>query len=241
MRKVAIFVEGQTELHFVNRMVTEIAGYGKVRVDLWIHRGGKYSKLRSEGPPEDVADVLVMLVNCCGDGSVKSSILERRELLAAQNFEVILGLMDLYPKTLEELDVFEAGLKKGLDFPGQTIRIFLAVAEVEAWFLSEFSHFEKLDPSLGLGRVKTDTGFDPITQNVEQTVRHPAGKLKEIYSLAGILYRKREAETHRLVSILDYTEIYTSVRDVSQSLDRFITGLESVICSPQIELVAAEQ
>jgi hypothetical protein len=110
MRKVAIFVEGQTELHFVHTLVNEIAGHGVVRVDLWIHRGGAFSKLRSEGPPEGAAGVVVMLVNCGGDGGVKSAIFERRELLAAQKFNTIMGLQDLYPKSLAEKARFEAGL-----------------------------------------------------------------------------------------------------------------------------------
>ncbi|RON20600.1 hypothetical protein BK660_16230 [Pseudomonas brassicacearum] len=229
MRKIAIFVEGQTELHFVHRLVTEIAGYGVARVDLWIHRGGALSKLRSEGPPEEVASVLVMIVNCGGDGSVKSSILERREMLASKDFNVIMGLQDLYPKSLEEREKFENGLAQGLDFPDQSIRIFLAIAEVEAWFLSEHTHFEKVDPALSLDRIRAEIGFDPSSPSIETEVAHPTGKLKQIYSLVGRLYRKREAETHSMVSHLDFDEIYTTVRDSSRSLDVFISSLEEAI------------
>ncbi|MCH4878513.1 DUF4276 domain-containing protein [Pseudomonas sp. TMW22090] len=235
MRKIAIFVEGQTELHFVHKLVTEIAGYGVARVDLWIHRGGALSKLRSEGPPEDVASVLVMIVNCGGDGSVKSSILERRELLESQDFKVIMGLQDLYPKTPDERERFEAGLSRGLNFPNQNIQIFLAVAEVEAWFLSEYTHFERVDPALNLERIQAELGFDPSSGGIETEVAHPTGKLKQIYGLVGRLYRKREAETHSMVSHLDFDEIYTNVRASSVSLDVFISSLEDAIWVPKVE------
>lgn len=231
MRQIAIFVEGQTELHFVHKLVTEIAGHGKARVDLWIHRGGALSKLRSEGPPEDVADVLVMIVNCGGDGSVKSCILERREMLASKGFSVIMGLQDLFPKNLEEKERFEVGLSKGLDFAGQSIKIFLAIAEVEAWFLSESTHFERLDPALSLERIRTEIGFDPDRTSVETDIPHPTTQLKQIYGLVGRPYRKREAETHSLISHLDFDEIYTTVRAASSSLDAFIAGLEVAIWS----------
>ncbi|MBI6941302.1 hypothetical protein JET76_08115 [Pseudomonas putida] len=230
MKKVAIFVEGQTELHFVHRLVNEIAGHGVAKVELWIHRGGSYIQLRSEGVPEEFADVLVMLVNCGGDGSVKSSILERRELLAAKDFKVIMGLQDLFPKSLEDRERFEAGLAKGLEFPGQSIQIFLAIAEVEAWFLSESTHFERVDPTLSLDRIRAEIGFDPSSPTLESDVPHPTNKLKEIYGLVDRRYRKREAETHSMVSHLDFDEIYTTVRSVSSSLDAFISSLESAIC-----------
>jgi hypothetical protein len=239
MRKIAIFVEGQTELHFVHRLVNEVAGYGKARVDLWIHRGGAFSKLRSEGPPEDVADVVVMLVNCGGDGSVKSSILERRELLASQDFNVIMGLQDLFPKSFEEKEKFEAGLAKGLEFPGQTIKIFLAIAEVEAWFLSESTHFERVDPALSLDRIRAEIGFDPSSPTIETLVHHPTNKLKQIYALVNRPYRKREAETHSLISYLDFDEIYTTVRETSVSLDAFISCLEGAIWVSSAEVTDA--
>jgi hypothetical protein len=239
MKKIAIFVEGQTELHFVHRLVTEIAGYGVARVDLWIHRGGVFSPIRSEGPPEEFADVLVMIVNCGGDASVKSSILERRELLAAKGYTVIMGLLDLFPKTLAEKERFEAGLAKGLEFPGQTIKIFLAIAEVEAWFLSESTHFERVDSALSLDRIRAEIGFDPASPTIENDVPHPATKLKQIYALVNRPYRKREAETHSMVSHLDFDEMYTTVRSVSGSLDAFISCLESAIWVPKAESACA--
>ncbi|WAP65491.1 hypothetical protein OZ911_08835 [Pseudomonas fortuita] len=228
MRKIAIFVEGQTELHFVSRLITEVAGYGNVAIELWLHRGGAYSKLREEGASPEVADVFVMLVNCCGDG-VKTSILERKSLLFAKGFEAILGLQDLYPKPIEDLDRFQAGLDKGLADLGENIKIFLAVGEVEAWFLNEFTHFEKLDSKLSVSYISKESGFNPEEESAETEVRHPAGKLKEIYALADIRYRKREGDTHRLVSYINYENMYLSVRGISKSLDCFLSGLETVL------------
>ncbi|MCO8167887.1 DUF4276 family protein [Pseudomonas sp. 21LCFQ02] len=231
MRKVAVFVEGQTELHFVSRLITEIAGYGSVAIELWLHRGGALSKLRAEGASLEVADVFIMIVNCCGDG-VKSSIIEKKSKLFATGFDTIIGLQDLYPKPLQDLQKFQAGLDRGLAGEGENVQIFLAVGEVEAWFLNEFTHFEKLDSKLNAAYIQQQSGFNPESQNAETDVKHPAGKLKEIYSLAGIRYRKREGDTHRLVSHISYENIYLSVRSVSNSLDAFLTGLEGAIfCS----------
>lgn len=236
MKKIAIFVEGQTELHFVHKLVTEIAGHGVVRVELWMHRGGAFSKIRTEGAPDNIADVFVMLVNCGGDEGVKSSILERRELLAAKDYKMIMGLRDFFPTPPEKREKFEAGLASGLEFPGQTIKIFLAVAEVEAWFLSESTHYERLDPALTLDRIRAETGFDPESPTIEADILHPTTTLKKIYELVDRRYRKREAETHSLVSHLDFDEIYTTVREKSTSLDAFISCLEGAIWAPNVEV-----
>lgn len=234
MRKVAVFVEGQTELHFVSRLISEIAGYGKVAIELWVHRGGAFNRLRSVGSSVDTAEVFVMLVNCCGDG-VKSSIIERKPLLMAKGFEAILGLQDLYPKPLADLEKFQAGLDKGLANLGENVKIFLAVGEVEAWFLNEFTHFQNISPLLDVKYITVNSSFNPQDDSAETTVKHPAGKLKEIYSLADIRYRKREGDTHRLVSCINYENMYLSVREMSKSLDKFLTGLESVIFPSAVE------
>jgi hypothetical protein len=116
-----------------------------------------------------------------------------------------------------------------LESPGQSIRIFLAIAEVEAWFLSESTHFEKIDPELSVARIRAETGFDPTSPSIESDIHHPNGKLKQIYALVNRPYRKREAETHSLVSKLDFDEMYTTVRAVSVSLSAFISYLEDAI------------
>lgn len=235
MKKVAIFVEGYTEFYFIERLVEEVAGWGQVRIHLARQHGGVLNIIKTTGAPEDAAILTIMLVNCCGDGSVKSFILERKSRLIQQGYTYVLGLQDLYPKTLENLEKFKIGISTGLDDPNIKIEICIAVAEVESWFLNEASHFIKMNQSLTGDFIQTHVGFHPVDDCAETTVRHPARLLHDIYALIGEQYKKREDEVKRLVGILDYGELYETVRAKSESLDFFFQRVDSFF---EVEAVA---
>lgn len=235
MKKVAIFVEGYTEFYFVERLVEEVAGWGQVRIHLARQHGGMLNIIKTTGAPEEVAILTIMLVNCCGDGSVKSFILERKSRLIQQGYTYVLGLQDLYPKTLENLEKFKRGISTGLDDPDIKIEICIAVAEVESWFLNEASHFVKMSQLLTGDFIKSSVGFHPVDDCAETTVRHPARMLHDIYVLVGEQYKKREDEVKRLVELLDYGELYETVRAKSESLDYFFNRVDSFF---EVEAVA---
>ena len=226
MKRLAIFVEGQTELHFVQRLIEEIAGYGLIDFELKILRAGTIHDLRSMGAKPEVAEMNIMIVDCGGDGSVKSAILERADLLASKGYSEIIGLLDLFPKSLDVLEKYEQGLAKDLDGKAIGIRIFVAVKEVEAWFIDEFTHFTKVCETLTPGRVFDLCGYNPQTGCAEVDVNHPAALIKMVYKAVGSNYRKREADTFRMLSNIDFGEIYLSVREKSKSLSQFIEGVE---------------
>ncbi|WP_426781085.1 hypothetical protein [Pseudomonas syringae] len=227
MKKVAIFVEGYTEFYFVERLIEEVAGWGQVRIHLARQHGGILNIIKTAGAPEDVAVLTVMLVNCCGDGSVKSFILERKSRLIQQGYTYVLGLQDLYPKTLDNFEKFKTGISSGLSDPEIKIEICIAVAEVESWFLNEASHFIRINHLLTGGFIQSKVGFHPVQDCAETSVRHPARMLHEIYHLVGGQYKKREDEIKRLVDILDYSELYETVRAKSNSLDFFFKRVDS--------------
>lgn len=226
MKRLAVFVEGQTELHFVQRLIEEIAGYGKIRFDLKILRAGAIHDLRSVGAHEATAEMNIMIVDCGGDGSVKSAILERIDLLASKGYSEIIGLLDLYPKQLDELEKYEQGLARGLDSKKIKVRIFIAIKEIEAWFLNEHTHFLRVDNRLTPTEVERVCGFNPETGCAEAEVHHPAAFIKRIYNSVGSDYRKREADTYRMLANIDFCEIYLCVREKSNSLTSLIEGLE---------------
>lgn len=231
MKKLAIFVEGYTEFFFVHRLIDEISAYGKVRFELMQHIGGRIVYLKSAGAPEDVAEMSVMLCNCGSDGKVKSAILERAPILKSQGYHTIIGLRDLYPKQIGELERVVAGVADGLSYPEMNIKIFIAVAEIEAWFLNEYTHYEKVNPALTREVIKAGVGFDPVVDRAETEVRHPAGKLKDIYGLVSETYDKKQSGMHRMLSILDFDYLYNEVRPVSKSFDEFVGGIESFMGS----------
>lgn len=226
MKKIAIFVEGWTEFIFVARLLEEMQGFGKVHLELKTQHGGLFHDYRSQGVPDEFAEFWVLLVNCCCDGKVKPAILERRDLLINSGYELVIGLQDLHPKPFVDWQRVEDGLNSGLADHALKVRISLEVMEAEAWFLNESTHFEKLDPSLTIQRIAESTGFNPASDIAESGVPLPAKMLERIYRLAELRYDKKQAEIHRTVAALDFSEIYLTVRSMSKSLDRFFSHLE---------------
>jgi hypothetical protein len=229
MTKVAIFVEGFTEFYFMERLIQEMAGYGQVHLKLAKQHAGEFNFYNARGAPAESAQHEVLLVNCTGDGKVKPFILERKPFLIKNGYTFALGLQDLFPKVLTDREKFEEGLAKGLNDASIEIQICLAVKEIEAWFLNESAHYAKLNSALVPARITAELGFDPVSDNAENVVTHPAVLLDKIYNLSGLSYRKSQGESQRTVQALDYEEICVTVRHMSSSLDRLIRLLDTRI------------
>lgn len=231
MKKIAVFVEGHTEFIFLQRLIEEIAGYGKVHIELAQMHANRSCLFKTAGAPIDSAELLITLTNCRGDGTVKSAILERKALLASRGYSVALGLLDLFPKTLDELDIFEEKIKIGLDDAKLQIHICIAVKEIEAWFLNECNHFTNIDPRLTAAKIEHDLKFNPEKDSAEEKVHHPATMLGKIYKLVALNYDKKENEVKRTVDAVDYENFIVTTRSLSKSLDKFLGLLESNLVS----------
>ncbi|MNV54842.1 hypothetical protein D3C71_1470560 [compost metagenome] len=171
-----------------------------------------------------------MIYDCQSDGQVKSKVVESAAGLAQQGFFVVLGLQDLYPMDLSELNLLKAGLSSGIPDVGMRIEMHVAVAEVEAWFLQEGRHFEEIDPRLTCAHLKAEFGFDPDADSAER-VPHPAGMLKSVYNSVNVGYKKRRAEVLRTVGALDIENLCAgcqhlipSFMDFSSAIDSFLSG-----------------
>ena len=228
MRKIVICVEGDTEFWFLAWLLPEVAGYGKVHLKLAKQHGGTYQEFREQGAPEDAAAYAILLINCACDGKVKPFILERNGKWAAQGYEYILGLLDLWPKTLDQLEDFENGLSQGLDKSVIPVKLVVAVKEIEAWFLNEKHHFEKINASLTVNAIKENTGFDPSSDNAETKIFHPAVMLAKIYGIVSLDWDKKQGEILRTVNALDPASLYENVRQMSKSLDKFLGELDAL-------------
>jgi hypothetical protein len=84
--------------------------------------------------------------------------------------------------------------------------LVLATMEVEAWFIGEHTHFQRIDNGLTIPRIQNDLGLNLLTDEVEAFGR-PSSDLDAIYQLAGLSYTKRRAEVERTVAALDYVRV----------------------------------
>jgi hypothetical protein len=117
------------------------------------------------------------------------------------------------------------GLPNDLCLP---IEIFLAVREIEAWFLAEENHYRLIDDSLTVSKVNSIVGID-ITTDSTETIDHPSFVLKQLYQSVGKDYNKKKWEAERTVYNFDYENLYLCVRNRNTSLNELLTCLDNLI------------
>lgn len=215
MKKLAVFVEGQTEQVFVEELLLNIAGRKNLIVDLVEARGGKKSRRKlielSKGSPNASRAYFALICNCRTDNRVASDIADNYQGLVSQGYDAIIGLRDVYPHvTREEIPRLAKGLYYKIKTKPLRPLFVLAVMETEAWFLAEHTHFQRIDPRLTLTRISSEMGFDPSTDDVEQR-DCPSQDLQDIYRLVGLGYSKSRDQVERTVEKLDYAILYVEV------------------------------
>lgn len=232
-KKIACFVEGQTELIFVERLFQEIAGYKKISIETYKFQGGKANRVIQSLKPSIVQDApfFVLLYDCSCDSQVLSDIRKQHESLTNNGYEKILGLRDLYPISLSRKGEVERGIKgflKPLQKMGIPISINLAIMEIEAWFLAEWHYLSKLDNRLIPNFILQELGLDLRSIDVEQRP-HPSQDLDDIYQLIGCKYDKNEKTSQEIINYLDYEFLYLDLVNHVQQLKSFIGEIDSFL------------
>ncbi len=236
-RRLAIFVEGQTEQLFADRYVREIARRHDVHLKPIFRRGrqrGRSHKMLGLGELDDpLAEQTFVLINDChGDSRVASEIRDAYNRLVEQGFRMVIGLRDLYPATRRQFRRVCQAVSRTLPRGDADTDIVLAVMEIEAWFLAEDSHFGRFVDGLGLDRIEEQLGIDLRALPVER-IRHPSETLDQIYQLAGRRYDKRRRTVRHVIDSLDFRRLYEEVPTEVKSLRRLRRHLDRFFESPR--------
>lgn len=225
MLKVAFFVEGQTERIFLRKLIAEIFGLKNISYEIRKSWGGQITTIESIGST-DKTKWHFQIVDCGGDSTVKSTALDNKDSLIKQGYSHIVGLRDVFPIQFKEIN----NLKKGLYYnvPQKEIKIdfVLCVMEIESWFISECSHFERIHPNLSSGYILSNTGMNPCDDNIE-LIYNPALALDQIYKLVGLRYNKKEKNASRTINNLNYHSLYFINSMNIKSLNELITHINS--------------
>ncbi len=216
MNRLAVFVEGYTEVKFVMRLVEEIAGQGRVLIEhREIRGGGKDSGTRRTMARIDAARPhtdqkhFILIMDCGGDEQVKTRIVQEHENLTKAGYARIIGLRDVRPTfSYAEIPRLERGLRTYIKTSLIPVDFVLAVMEIEAWFLAETTHYARIDPAISVAAIKSTLGFDPENDDLQQRPS-PAEDLHNCYAIAGKGYRKGRAED--TVNALDFAEVYCNL------------------------------
>ncbi|NQU63291.1 MAG: DUF4276 family protein [SAR324 cluster bacterium] len=231
VKKLAVFVEGLTEQLFINELLLQVIDGKNINIDLIKARekngsGAKFIEIKASSA-NPIKKYYALVVDCGNDDKVKTDILDRYENLVKCGYETVIGIRDVYPTPRSKIKKLELGLRTGMKTKPLAVSIFLAVMEVEAWFIGECTHFERVDRRLTMPFIKAGVGFDPSRINPEER-EHPAGDLHNIYQLVALSYiRKRRKQLERTVDNLDFANIYLDVRHRVNSLGALMDAFDN--------------
>lgn len=245
MKRIAFFVEGETELAFIEKLLREVAGRKNIVIRSVKLVGGSQSSpritqiLAIPSPALEKAASYEALIYVSGaDNRIVSDILERHKGLEQQNFTKIVGLRDLRGKQndrflthndLPNLErAFKVAERRCLPL---YVKIVVAVMEIEAWFLAETNHYECIDSRLTQAKILANIskiGFNPYQDNL--TLRlEPAEDLAEIYQLVGKNYSKKRRGRERTTNCLDYANVYLGLVQKITQLNELITEIDEFL------------
>jgi hypothetical protein len=214
MKKIAIFVEGQTELIVVREYLLKWFEYQNIELECrTLFSDAKFHKTDYDFPNTN-AEFHFQIINVGSDNNVLSRILRRESYMWNAGYERIVGLRDMYSaeyrnvSTVIDSDINDRFINSHNDTilqkAQQPERIFMrfAIMETEAWFLGLHDIFEKIDACLTVDYIQTELGLNLAVTNPETDFFHPAVKIKEIYKLFGGNYDKHKGDIEAIVSPL---------------------------------------
>lgn len=214
-KKIAIYVEGQTEQVLINHLILtwwQHSGISIQNIKLLSDQGFK-SPLRNFIPDfKNDADIDFLITNVDGVGSLASAIAARANNQRKQGFE-ILGLRDLYAEDFENLPSqtieekigrIRSNFKRALEIKKcehiETIGLFFSVMEVESWLLA-FPRALSAWAKIGEERI-----YELIDGRPLESIKRPSNVLEQIAGKEK--NHKKFHEVMALVSSIAYEEIY---------------------------------
>src|SRR6266446_4943945 len=208
MNKLVIFVEGQTEQIFVEKLVRFLGNERSISIRVERLGGCARNRPRTiikiSGMDESVnQDYFILIIDCGQDERVKSDVIERYNGLITSGYQAIIAIRDVYPILRGDIQRLRQGFAFGLPNAPVNPFLVLGIMELEAWFLAEYSHFLHIHPNLTIDRIQQALGFNLITDNM-QLRDHPSSDLEDIYFLENIYYDKTRNCVERTVSALDF-------------------------------------
>ncbi len=213
MVKVAIFVEGQTELIFIREYLLKMYEHQEVEVKCFtfLREGNIKPTEYSFSPPE--AAYSFEIFNVGNDNAVLSRLLKNEQHLWNTGFHKIFGVRDMYSKDYREV-VKNASINEDINqrfqqstlavinakaIRPQNIHFCYAIMEVEAWIIALKDCFLKLHPILNSNFISSKLGFEIDAVDPETTFFHPAATLEDIYKLVGLTYNKRKGDINAIM------------------------------------------
>lgn len=248
MRKIAVFVEGQTEQILVREFLICMYQYTNVGIECYSLRSDHLKSVPYHYPDNDEVfrrsqENFYMIIDAGSDNAVVSGISKRNERLYNEGFEKVIGLRDMFcdeyhkrtdnrkiKREVNEFFIAKQDEVKSYIPHSDIVFICFAIMEVEAWFLGLPTLFTKIDPCLTVDYIKKELKLD-LSLDPESTHYHPAKEMGRIYRLVGKTYDKHVTDVTSIVNKID-REDYEALINQAAKCFSFKEFAEIVISSP---------
>lgn len=242
MKKIAIFTEGQSELMFIRYLLLTIIDNSRLSyecIKLKSERTYHYPYIKYDSPDPDF---YFIIINVGNDERVLSSIKEREEGLFGKGYHEIIGLRDMYCEVYDKRSTgrIDNGLSEqfinrstnvisDMSNP-EAISLFFSIMELEAWFLSMYNLFQKINPALTLEYIERECGYNLKNIDPQTNFYRPSNEIIRIMNLIGIDYDKHIEDIDRITNRMegsDYTDAFENER--CQNFMLFYQKIQSIV------------
>lgn len=230
-KKIAIFVEGQTELIFVSDFLIKWFKYDPniIGLNCLASHGTRLFPGGFSSFGDENSELYYIIQNVGNDESVISKIQEEATHLVAKGYELILGLRDMYSKkyvqkiktippqidsSLNKLYIDSVEQILSVHPQASIISIHHAIMEVEAWFIGMPKSLLGLDPRFTPEFIHHHSTKIDLDSDPEKTILHPAVAIAELGKVAQAhIYDKHDYEIQNMCNQLsreDYVALMSS-------------------------------
>lgn len=242
MKRVVIFTEGLTELAFVRQFLIDLLGYQDLSFECLQLHGGEFQTIPYEHF-SPTAYVYALIVDAHGDGRVLGIISEREKELSKAGYDRICGLRDMYSLEYRRRSrIIDPALNREFEMErdeqiqllenANKIRLYFAIMEIEAWLLSMYNLFGKIDSALTVEAIEDALGFNLRTVDPQVEFFHPTRQMDDIFRIIGKSYRKHSHEIESIVSTIESSDLANAIENGRcRSFAAFATDLEDFIFS----------
>lgn len=228
MRRIAIFVEGQSALIFVREMLFLLIDNSKLSFECWEWHEYELRlclKLNHYHSPDP--DIHFTIIDSRNDEGVLTALKERERGLLERGFEKIIGLRDMYSENYHKragsnindqvtnafINEWERVIQE-MSEPSK-IKIHVSIMELEAWFLGMYSIFERINAKLSVDYILDKLGFDLRSVDPQKEFFHPAVNLGQVLDLVRLKYDKSRDHVEGICSRIkpgDFNEAFENGR-----------------------------
>ena len=223
MFKLAFFTEGQSEQIFIRHMLLTIIGYDRTNIKCYRLQSRTQSFVPYAHSCPDPY-VCCSIFNVGGDEGVLSAIREREKGLFEKGYHMIIGLRDMYSDKYRRhsSNRIDKSVNRQFINGAQTtiremsrpdsIKLYFAIMEWEAWILGMYSLFPKINILLTTEYIHENLNIDLKSIDPQAAYFKPSLYLKEILALVGLSYSKSLSDIEGICSKMGETDFEIAIQ-----------------------------